>query len=141
MGPHLNTAGLLLLYLTATTSQHTAYKAAVGLLFTQEQHLTLRASGQFPLNFLIEIPQWDEMANEIYSNENVNIECVLKGEGQALCLYLANITNVELQQLKHLKQQTQKLMRIFTDLHDQFMINTQKEKRAWLPLSGIFQTV
>ena len=66
---------------------HVTYKAAVGLLFTHEQHLTLRASGHFQLNFLLALPPLQEMAQEIYQEEIVNIECQLKGEGQALCLY------------------------------------------------------
>ncbi len=117
------------------------YKAAVGLLFTHEQHLTLRASGHFQLNFLLSLPPLQEMAQEVYQEENVNIECQLQGEGQALCLYLKNITRMELKQLKHLKQHTDKLMRIFEDLHDQIHITDQQQKRAWLPLNGIFQTV
>ena len=121
--------------------QHVTYKAAVGLLFTHEEQLTLRASGQFQLNFLLSLPPFQEMAQEVYQEEMVNIECQLKGEGQALCLYLKNITKLELKQLKHLKLHTEKLMKIFDDLHDQIRITDQQQKRAWLPLSGVFQTI
>ncbi len=133
-------ACLALLRTSVSAPQHMTYKAAVGLLFTHEHHLTLRASGYFQLNFLLSLPALQEMAQEVYQDENVNIECQLQGEGQALCLYLKNITRLEIKQLKHLKQHTDKLMRIFTELHDQFLITDQQQKRAWLPLSGVFQT-
>ena len=127
--------------LGSPTLQHMTYKAAVGLLFTHEQQLTLRASGSFQLNFLLALPPLQEMAQEVYQEENVNIECQLQGEGQSLCVFLKNITKMELKQLKHLKLHTEKLMRIFEDLHDQIHITDQQHKRAWLPLSGVFQTV
>jgi hypothetical protein len=59
---------------TTALQQHVTYKAAVGLLFTHEQHLTLRASGHFQLNFLLSLPPLQEMAQEVYQEENVNIE-------------------------------------------------------------------
>ena len=123
------------------TPPHVTYKAAVGLLFTHEPHAILHADGHVDLHFMISMPPLGDMAQEIYNDENIAIECNLNGTGQNLCLYIKNITKVELKQLKHLKHQTERHMNIHDDLVDQFTLIEGPQKRSWLPLGGIFSTV
>ena len=80
------------------TPPHVTYKAAVGLLFTHEPHAILHADGNIDLHFMLDMPPLQELAQSIYSDENIAMECNLNGTGQNLCLYIKNITRLELKQ-------------------------------------------
>ena len=145
---HTTVGGSICLLLTVYINQlHSAtpdftYKPAVGLLFPHKPNVITRAIDFYDLTILIELPRMDHIATHMYKLEHIDINCNMNGSAQKVCLYLHNITMIELNQLTSLRSTTMKLMQTYTEITDLLMLKSSPiDKRALIPLGGLFKSV